>query len=90
MKKPMICLGLVSVLFGCGGSAPDEFALDSDGPRISITPNMEKQSGDTEIAIAEAARAATTSLQRLAQLQQALLSVPQALQLLTQTSNHMS
>lgn len=71
MKKPMICLGIISVLFGCGGPAPDEFDMDSDGPVISITPNIDRGTGDTEIAIAEAARAATTSLQRLAQLQYA-------------------
>mgnify|MGYP002814674756 CR=1 FL=1 len=70
MKKPAICFCIVSILFGCG-SPVDEYALSSEGPKISISPNVSDSVGDTEIAIAEAARAATTSLQRLAQLQYA-------------------
>lgn len=70
MKKPVICLGMVAILSGCGNPV-DEYALDNDGPKISISPNVSESIGDTEIAIAEAARAATTSLQRLAQLQYA-------------------
>ena len=70
MKKPIICLGIVTLLCGCG-EAIDECAIQHEGPKISISPQMSKNGGDTEIAIAEAARAATTSLQKLAQLQYA-------------------
>ncbi|MCP8352363.1 DotD/TraH family lipoprotein [Candidatus Synchoanobacter obligatus] len=71
MKKSIICLGVSTLLFGCGGGSVDEYAMTDDGHKISISPNVTKSSNDTEIAIAEAARAATTSLQKLAQLRYA-------------------
>ena len=49
----------------------DENAVDYDSGRITISPRVTQDQSDTAGAIAESARAATTSLQRLAQLQYA-------------------
>lgn len=72
MKKQIVCLGIIALLCGCAEPV-DEFDIEASGKRIiNITPNVSESSSiDTEGAIAEAARAATSSLQKLARLQYA-------------------
>lgn len=69
MKKQVICLGVFALLSGCVPPV-DEYESDT-APKIYITPTVSENNDETSSAIAEAARAATTSLQRLAQLQYA-------------------
>lgn len=70
MKKRVICLGAIALLSGCAPLVDEQHDSDT-GSRIYITPNVSDKDSDTSGAIAEAARAATASLQRLAQLQYA-------------------
>jgi defect-in-organelle-trafficking protein DotD len=70
MKKHFVCLSIIALLSGCGDSV-DEYDVDASKRKIYITPQSSEMSMETGGAIAEAARAATTSLQKLAQLQYA-------------------
>lgn len=70
MKKQIVCLGVLALLSGCGEPV-DEFDYSESRTKIYITPEATEINLDTEGAIAEAARAATASLQKLAQLQYA-------------------
>lgn len=71
MKKQIACLGIIGLLTGCGFDLDDEFDSENSKATIVITPQASSNNIDTEGAISEAARAATASLQKLAQLQYA-------------------
>lgn len=70
MKKQIVCLSIFALLSGCAGPA-DEYDTGSASRKITITPHAAAANMETEGAIAEAARAATASLQKLAKLQYA-------------------
>lgn len=76
MKKQIIWAGVFILLAGCG-TLDDEFAEEGAQTSINIIPPVSTDPDDTESAIAEAARAATASIQRLAQLQYAAQPEPE-------------
>lgn len=67
MKRQIICVGIAALLAGC--TLEDEYAMDTESKQILLVPDVSDDITDTEGTIAESARAATASLQRLAQLQ---------------------
>ena len=71
MKKQIVyLLGIIALLSGCAEPA-DEYDPSASDRKIYITPQTPETNMETEGAIAEAARAATASLQKLARLQYA-------------------
>ena len=77
MKIRIIWASMLVLLSGCAGTLDDEFSDEGQKTAINIIPPALSDTDDTESAIAEAARAATASLQRLAELQFASQPAPE-------------
>jgi defect-in-organelle-trafficking protein DotD len=68
MKRHIMSLLILGSLAGCGGELSDDYSPTASVVK-NLLPDAPKGTNDTELALSEAARAATASLQKLAQLQ---------------------
>ncbi|UTC24411.1 DotD/TraH family lipoprotein [Candidatus Comchoanobacter bicostacola] len=70
MNKHVISFALLGLLAGCLGEPTDDYAPSKTVVQ-NLLPDAPKDTSDTQLALSEAARAASASLQKLAQLQSA-------------------